>query len=125
MHFHLSQLTQRFKFTHTYAWALLVSCLVVALAATLARASLNLAGALVNKPDIAVLMLLPEEEVTASSLLRAEGDTRDYLVMTKNGAKLVKLHKGVEHWFVQETIPLHEGPALHEGPPMGTGAARP
>jgi hypothetical protein len=108
MHHHLLPLLSRFRFFHTYFWALLVSCLIVGVMATLARATLNLAGALQNKPDIGVLLLLPEEGITASSLIRAKDQTRDYLIMTKEGPKLARLKKGVEQWWVQEVIPLRE-----------------
>jgi hypothetical protein len=106
MRHHLPAFLHRFRFTHTYAWALLFSCLVVALAATLARATLNLAGALGNKPDLAVLLLLPEEDISHATHLRTKGDEREYLVMTKEGPKLVKLHKGKEQWFVREVVEL-------------------
>src|SRR5262245_35014342 len=105
---HLQFLQNRLRFGHTYRWAFLWSCLIVAITATLARATLNLAGALVNKPDLAVLLLLPQEDITDSSLLRDKGDERDYLVTTKQGLKIVRLHKGKEHWYVQEKVSLRE-----------------
>lgn len=104
----LTRFTGQFRLSHTYVWALLMSCLIVAIAATLARATLNLAGALVRKPDIAVLLLLPEEHISRSTLLRADGNKRDYFVETVDGPKLARLKKGREQWYVQEVIPLHE-----------------
>ena len=101
-------LLSKLRFKHTYLIALLISCLIVAIAATLARATLNLAGALVRKPDIAVLLLLPEEEITNSKLIRTTESGKDYLVETKDGPKLVKLSKGEEQWYVREVIKLHE-----------------
>ncbi len=105
MHIHL---LTKLRFTHTYSFALLVSCLIVAVAATLARATLNVAGALTRKPDIAVLLLLPNEHIYDSEMLRTTDDGRDYLVQTDEGPKLVKLKRGVEQWYVQQIVPLHE-----------------
>ena len=105
MHIHL---LSKLRFTHTYSFALLLSCLIVAVAATLARATLNVTGALTRKPDIAVLLLLPNEHIYDSEMLRTTETGRDYLVQTPDGPKLVKLKRGVEQWFVQQVIPLHQ-----------------
>lgn len=105
LHIHL---LSKLRFKHTYTLALLISCLIVGIAATLARATVNLAGALTRKPDIAVLLLLPDEEITHSTLLRSTPNGRDYLVDTKDGPKLVKLKKGNNQWYVQEKIQLHD-----------------
>ncbi len=108
MHTHLHDLAARFHYKHTYAWALLLSCLVVAITATLARATLNLAGALTRKPDIAVLLLLPEEHITDSELIRAQGDERDYMIETETVPKLARLKKGGRQWYVQEVVKLRQ-----------------
>jgi hypothetical protein len=104
---HIQFLSRR-RFHHTVSWAVLFSCLIVAVAATLARATLNLAGALVNRPDIAVLLLLPQEDIRDSAMIRETPQERDYLLQTRSGPKLARLHRGVEHWFVAEVVPLHE-----------------
>ncbi len=91
---------------HTYMWAILVSALVVGVSATLIRATLNVTGALLAKPDIAVLLLLPEEHITDSEMIRARDDERDYLVQTDEGQKLVRLKRGHE-WYVAEVVQLH------------------
>ena len=110
MHSHFHQLYSKFRLTHTYLWALLMSCLIVALAATLARATLNLAAALTRKPDIAVLLLLGEKDmdISSSTLVRTTPVERDYYVETEEGPQLARLKKGERQWYVQEVIPLHE-----------------
>lgn len=102
------RLVSRFRFLHTIGWALLLSCLIVAVAASLARATLNLKAALTDKPDIAVYLLLPEEEIGETTLLRAREDERDYLAETKEGPKLIKLRKGEKEWYVTLVEKLHE-----------------
>ncbi len=101
------RLISRYRFLHTIGWALLLSCLIVAVAATLARATLNLKAALTDKPDIALYLLLPDEGIGSTTLLRAREDERDYLAETKNGPKLVKLKKGEKEWYVILVEPLH------------------
>ena len=59
-------------------WALLASALIVGVAATLARASYNIAAALTQKPDIALYLLLPDEKIGRSTILRDDGQIRDY-----------------------------------------------
>ncbi len=101
-------LLSRFRFLHTIGWAVLLSCLVVAVAATLARATLNLKAALTDKPDIAVYLLLPDEEIGKTTVLRSRNDERDYLAETKDGPKLIKLKKGEKEWYVEYIEPLRE-----------------
>lgn len=98
----------RLRFLHTIGWALLLSALVVAVAATLGRATINLKAALTDKPDIALYLLLPEEEIGRSTLLRAREDERDYLAETKDGPKLVRLKMGEKEWYVELVEQLHE-----------------
>ena len=108
MHIHFD-LPRHLTFAKTYGWALLLSLLVVAVTATLARATMNLAAALVEKPDIAVLLLLPDEGITRAKLLRTLPDERDYLLETKNGSEMARLKRGQEQWYVAEVVPLHGG----------------
>ncbi|TSC58178.1 MAG: hypothetical protein Greene041619_738 [Candidatus Peregrinibacteria bacterium Greene0416_19] len=110
--FHIPYLS-RLRFLHTVGWAILMSALVVAVAATLARATLNLAAALTDKPDLAVFVLLQDDDVTSSVLLREStepgNEQRDYLVETKDGPKLVQLKKAVSgQWYVALEENLHE-----------------
>ena len=98
----------RKRYTHTMMWAVLLSALVVGLTATLGRAMGNVKAALTDKPDIAVYLLLKDEDVTSSVLLRSNDDERDYLVATKDGQKLVKLKKGEKEWFVASEERMHE-----------------
>ena len=91
-------------------WAVLCSLLVVAVTAMLGRATINLKAALTDKPDIAVYVLLPDEEIRHVTLLRsAFNDTRrDYLAETREGMKLVKLQKRNGVWSVREVQRLRE-----------------
>lgn len=98
----------RIRYLTTILWALLVCTLIVATIALLARGTLNLNAALTEKPDIALYLLLPEEEITDEEVLRESEKERDYLVQTKDGPKLVKLRKGEEEWYVQKIENLHE-----------------
>jgi hypothetical protein len=98
----------RFRYSHTMAWAVLLGCLVVALAATLARASVNITAALTDQPDIAVYLLLPNEQIGETTLLKALDNQRDYLAQTKDGPKLIELTKGEHEWYVSWEENLHE-----------------
>ena len=89
-------------------WAVLLSSLVVALAATLGRAMSNVKAALTDKQDIAVYLLLKDQVVSSSVLLRSNDTERDYLVETKEGPKLVKLKKGEKEWFLASEERMHE-----------------
>jgi hypothetical protein len=98
----------RTSFVGTVGWALILCMVIVATVAGLARATFNLQGALIEKPDIAVYLLLPDEEIGAVELLRENENERDYLADTKEGKKLIKLHKGEKEWYVAEMERLHE-----------------
>ena len=89
-------------------WAVFCALVIVASASAFARASRNFAAALTDKPDLAVYLLLPDEEIGQSTLLREQDTERDYLAETKDGPKLVKLRKGEKEWFVSVVEPLHE-----------------
>lgn len=96
------------RFFHTIGWAVLLCGLIVGMAASLGRATLNLKAALTDKPDIALYLLLPEEKIGRSVLLREREDERDYLAETKDGPKLVRLKKGESEWYVELVENLHE-----------------
>jgi len=81
-------------------WAILMSSLVVAIMATLARATFNFTAALTDKPDLAIYMLLPDEDIRGTTLLRDLGDERHYLADTGEGKKLIILKMGEKEWFV-------------------------
>lgn len=83
--------------------------MIVIVAAGLARATLNMNAALIEKPDIAIYLLLPEEEIRAVDLLRETEQQRDYLAETKEGPKLIILRHGKEEWYVESMELLHEG----------------
>ncbi len=98
------------RYFHTLGMAILVSCLIVSVAATLGRATLNLHGAVIRKPDIAVLVLMEErhEEILDSTLLKETPNEREYLVETKTGSKWVLLKKGVSQWYIAQVENLKE-----------------
>lgn len=96
------------RFLHTTFWAFVVSALIVAAAAALARATINLKAALTDKPDIAIYLLLPEEEIGYSTLLREEENVRHYYAETKEGPKVIRLKKVNGVWEVKEVEKMRE-----------------
>ncbi len=107
--FHVHLLSPR-MFRRATFWALTMAVLIVAGASALARATRNFKAALTDKPDVAIYILLKEEELGNTTLLRTnETETeRDYLAETKNGPHLVRLKKGEHEWYVALNEPLHE-----------------
>ena len=89
-------------------YTLLFSAVIVVVAALLGRAARNLQAALVSKPDIAIYLLLPEEDMGQVTVLRASDTQREYLAQTKEGPKLVILKKGEQQWYVGSIEKLHE-----------------
>ncbi len=101
----------RGNYLHTVGWGLLASAVIVGTAAGLGRATVNLRGALTDKPDIAIYLLLPNEGITTISLLRETDMERHYLAETKFGPKLIVLKMGEKEWYVQRMESLHESSA--------------
>ena len=95
------------NFGHTVTWALAVSGLIVIIAAFLARAAHNFRIAFTDKPDIALYLLLPDEEIRHSEVLREKENERDYLAETKDGPKLIKLKKIEGKWAAALVEPMH------------------
>jgi hypothetical protein len=95
-------------YRHTVLWATFSCLAIVASAAAFARASHNFAAALTDKPDLAIYLLLPDEGIGQSTLLREQDAERDYLAETKEGPKLVKLRKGEKEWYVSVVEDLRE-----------------
>jgi len=89
-------------------WTLILGAAIVIIFTLIAKASLNVQGALTEKPDIAVLILLQEEGVEGREaiLLRDLGLERDYVVETATGSLFVKLHKNGGIWQIAESEPL-------------------
>ncbi len=98
----------RRRYAHTIKWAVCGSVAVVVIAAGVGRATLNLRAAVTEKPDIAIYMLLPEEEIGKIEILRESETQRDYLAETKDGPKLIILKRGEEKWYVELVEPLRE-----------------
>jgi len=78
----------------TVVWAVFLCFSIVVCTAFLGRATHNFKAALTDKPDVAIYLLLPEEGLGQTTLLRETEITRDYLAETKDGQKLIKLEKG-------------------------------
>lgn len=89
-------------------WALLGSSIVVGATAFLGRAALNLHAALTEKPDIGIYMLLPDEGIRNTTLLRSTDTERHYLAETRDGSKLIILRKNGEEWGVAHIERLRE-----------------
>ena len=96
------------RYREASIWMILAAAAIIITFALLARASLNLHAALTEKPDLAVMLLLPEEDITNVTLLREQGNERSYLVETKDeGIKFVKLQKVAGKWKIVETEDMH------------------
>lgn len=104
--FHVHHLSPR-KYRHTVLWSVVLCISIVIAAALLGRATHNFQAALTDKPDVALYLLLQEEEIGQSTLIRESETERDYLAETKEGPKLVKLKKGDAEWFVSVVEDLH------------------
>ena len=98
-----------FRYAHTMVWAVLLSVLIVGLAATIGRASVNLRGALTDEDgSLAVMLLLPEKNIREVTLVKASADTQEFLVEADDGPELVRLKRGEKEWFVEEEVTLRE-----------------
>lgn len=113
----------RKRFLFTVGWGIIASLTIVAAAAGIGRATMNLQGALTDKPDIAIYLLLPDEGIGKVELLREEEGERHYLAHTKSGPKFVILKMGEKEWYVSDIETLHpdatsseEEPAEETGP---------
>ncbi len=106
-HKHLISHISRRSFTRTVIAAVVLCITIVATSAALARAAHNFKIALREKPDIAIYLLLPDEQITTTKVLREGEKERDYLAETKDGPKLVKLKKDNDQWYAALIEPLH------------------
>lgn len=98
----------RGTFLKTVGLGIIASVAIVMIAAGIGRATVNLQGALTEKPDIAVHLLLEEDGVGRVELLK-EGDTeRHYLAHTDDGPVFVILKKGETEWYISSKERLHE-----------------
>tara|TARA_B100000315_G_scaffold207068_1_gene201713 strand:+ start:1117 stop:1404 length:288 start_codon:yes stop_codon:yes gene_type:complete len=88
--------------------------IIVGMAAGIGRATMNLGAALTEKPDIAIYILLPDEEIGKIEVLREEETERHYMAETKEGPKLIILKMGEKEWYVSHIEKLHTEPILEE-----------
>lgn len=98
----------RKRFLFTVGWGVMASLAIVVVAAGIGRATMNLQGALTDKPDIAIYLLLPDEGVGKVELLKEAENERHYLAHTAEGLKFVILKKGEQEWYVSSIEKLHE-----------------
>jgi len=105
--FHIHAISHR-TFRHTVLWSATLCILIVIAAAALGRAAHNFQAALTEKPDVAIYLLLPDEGLGNTTLIKESETERDYLADTKDGPKLIKLKKGEKEWYVSLVEKLHE-----------------
>ncbi|MCA9370514.1 MAG: hypothetical protein KC680_00970 [Candidatus Peregrinibacteria bacterium] len=98
----------RKRFLSTVVWGVLASVIIVGAAAGIGRATVNLQGALTNKPDIAIYLLLPDEGIGKIEVLKEEENERHYLADTSEGKKFIILKKGQKEWYVSDVQSLHD-----------------
>ena len=96
------------KYKHTVLWSVVLSVVIVVAASFLARATRNFHAALTDKPDVAIYLLLPNEGLGNTTLIRESDTERDYFADTKDGPELIKLKRGEKEWFVSLKEPLHQ-----------------
>lgn len=104
----ITEISRR-RYMGTVGWGLAAALLIVATAAGIGRATMNLESALTDKPDLAIFLLLPDEEIHTVELLEDLGSERRYQVETTTGPKFVILKKGEVEWYVSTIENLHEG----------------
>lgn len=95
------------RFLRTVLWAVFLSAVIVSAAAGLGRAAKNFKAALSDKPDVALYLLLPDENITTSTVIRDLPTERDYIANTASGQLFVKLKRGPQQWYVSEKETLH------------------
>lgn len=105
-HTHIAHVSKR-SFSNTVVWAIVLSVIIVGASAALARAAHNFRIALQEKPDIAIYLLLPDEGITKTTVLRQSETERVYLAETKNGPELIKLTRGKDQWYASLVEPMH------------------
>ena len=92
----------------TAFWSIAAAIIVVMIASALGRAAHNFQAALTDKPDVAIYLLLPEEGLGKTTLIKSTDTEREYLAETKNGPELVRLKRGEKQWYVEYKEKLHE-----------------
>jgi hypothetical protein len=106
--FHVHSLSRR-TYLRTVSWAFFLCFSIVICASLLGRATHNFKAALTEKPDVAIYLLLPDEGLGQTTLLRESDTMRDYLAETDEGQKLVKLEKNRDgEWEVALIEALRE-----------------
>ncbi len=99
----------RQRYVQAVVWTILVCGVIVSVAATLARATLNLSAAVFNveKPNIAVYVL--DRNIVKSQLIRAGKVRMDYLATMQDGStELIVLRYRNNQWQIDWREKLHE-----------------
>ncbi len=109
-HFHSVHRLSPKRFRRTVVGALVVSLIIVAYTALMARATLSFSAALTDpaEPDLALFELMKDETITHIDELRKTEDTHDFLVETKHGPKFVQVKWNGQKWFVFQAESLRE-----------------
>ena len=68
--FHIHNLSAK-RYGHTVGWAITLSIFIIAAIASLARATHNFQAALTEKPDVAIYLLLKDEHLGNTTLIKA------------------------------------------------------
>lgn len=105
--FHIHTLSRR-SYSRTVIWSVLLCVVIVMAAAALGRATHNFSAALTDKPDVAIYLLLPDENIGRTTVLRESENERDYLAETEEGPRLIKLRRSDGEWYVSLIEELHE-----------------
>lgn len=118
--FHIHTLSSR-HYGHTVLWSIFVCITIVCSVALLGRAAHNFKAALTESPDVAIYLLLPDEKLGNTTLLKANKDDteRAYLAQTDHGPELILLRKNRE-WIVESIERLHGGETTMSEPATET-----
>ena len=111
---HISFLST-WRYTHTMAWALLLSLLIVGIAATIGRATIKLRGALTDEDGTLAVMMLSKKKISSIEMVKAGMDPlkddvqmQEFLTETEDGPELVRASRVDGKWEITQEINLHE-----------------
>ncbi len=112
---HISILST-WRYSHTMAWTVLLSLLIVGLAATIGRATIKLRGALTDPDGTVAVMLLSTKNIVSAELIKAGMDpdqdnveVQEFLAETGDGEQeLIRAKKVDGKWTISEEIHLRE-----------------
>ena len=97
----LTELEKIKWYKHAGLWAFAICLVILTFTGVLARITLNLQGATLTNPDLAIYTLLEDEIVYHADLIRESETERHYVVESSAGTRLVILEKD-QYWKVAE-----------------------